>query len=53
MHHSLKFVNPRQHSQVFVVAQVHVVTLGVPRVEGMVADHVEALRGGTQITGRY
>lgn len=41
---SLELLDPGQHAQVPVVAQVHVVPVGVPGVEGMEADHVQALR---------
>lgn len=44
--YSLELLNPGQHTQVFVIAQVHVVSLGVPGVEGMEADHVQALNIG-------
>lgn len=39
----LELFDPGEHLQVFVTAQVHVVFMGVPGVEGMKADHVHAL----------
>lgn len=40
---SLELQDAGQHSQVFVVAKVHVVFVGVPGIEGMVTDHVQPL----------
>lgn len=45
---SLKFLDPGQHGQVSVVAQMHVVAMGMPRIEGVVADHVQALSISTE-----
>lgn len=41
--HSLELLDPGQHAQVFVVAQIHVVSVGMPGVERMEADHVHPL----------
>lgn len=41
--YSLEILDPGHHTQVFVIAQVHVVSVGVPGVEGMEADHVHPL----------
>lgn len=41
--HALEFLDPGQHAQVLVVAQVHVIPARVPGVEGVEADHVESL----------
>lgn len=41
---SLELLDPGQHVQIFVVAQMRVVSVGVPGVEGMEANHVQALR---------
>lgn len=38
----VEFVHPGQHFEVFVVAQLHVVSMRVPGVEGMEADHVQS-----------
>lgn len=40
----LELLDPGQHLLVFVVAQMCVVSVGMPGVEGMVANHVQALR---------
>lgn len=39
----VEFFHPGQHLEVLVVAQVHVVFMRVPGVEGMEADHVQPL----------
>lgn len=41
---SLELLDPGQHVQIFVAAQMRVVSVGVPGVEGMEANHVQALR---------
>lgn len=41
---SLELLHPGQHAQVFLIAQVHVVSVGVPGVEGMEVDHVQPLK---------
>lgn len=41
---SLELLDPGQHAQVFVIAQVHVVSVGVPGVERMKANHVQPLK---------
>lgn len=45
---SLELLDPGQHGLVFVVAQMHVVSTGMPGVEGMVAKHVQALRNSRE-----
>lgn len=42
--HSLELLDPGQHVQVFVIAQIHVVSVGVPGVERMEANHVQPLK---------
>lgn len=44
----LELLDPGQHAQIFVVAQVRVVSVGVPGVEGMEANHVQALRSSRE-----
>lgn len=39
----VELLDPGQHAQVFVIAQVHVVSVGVPGVERMKANHVQPL----------
>lgn len=46
---SLELLDPGQHGLVFVVAQMHVVSMGMPGVEGMVTNHVQALRNSREI----
>lgn len=45
---SLELLDPGQHGLVFVVAQMHVVSMGMPGVEGMVTNHVQALRNSRE-----
>lgn len=45
---SLELLDPGQHGLVFVVAQMHVVAVGMPGVEGVEADHVQALSNSRQ-----
>ena len=39
----LELPDPFQHLQVFVIAEMHVVLSRMPRVEGMIANHVQSL----------
>lgn len=47
----LELLNPGQHAEIVLIAQVHVILSCVPGIEGVEADHVVRLKGHRQSLG--